>query len=99
MSEQTDTQQGDQAKPNLLDTLMNAGIDIETIVPMLSSLEDLIVSINEIPAQLELSARATLATKFIQCEGESYTFHRNAFERVWAVVADYETDQKEQERS
>ena len=94
MSEQNETSQAQEAKPNILDKLVNAGIDFETIIPLLSNLEELIISINEIPAQIELLSRATLAAKFVQFDGKTYTFNRSAFEPVWDAVAGNETEQK-----
>ena len=65
----------------------------ELIAFIISSIEEIKFALMDIPAQMEMQARASLAQKFIVSDLQGgVTFHRSKFEAVWAAVAGIEQE-------
>lgn len=70
-----------------------AGISEEHLGMALSVISDVSTALTDIPAQIELLSRCTLAQAFVyRNENEQTIFSRDPFERAWSAICD--TDEK-----
>lgn len=70
-----------------------AGVSEEHLGMVLSIIGDLSEAITDIPAQLELLSRVTLAKSFISKTPEGYNFAADKFARTWELLSG-ENEQK-----